>query len=209
MGLRTQWEERVLPRLTDLALSDATARRWRRLVAGRASGRVLEVGFGSGRNLDYYPAAVSEVLAVEPVDLAWERARDRVAAFPGPVRRVGLDGAELPVESQTVDTVVSTWTLCSIASIEAALSEMHRVLRPSGSLLYVEHVASPHERAATIQRRMQPVWGVVSGGCHLDRDIDALVEAAGFSIIPLTPRPESGRFEIVPFVAAEASPSRR
>jgi ubiquinone/menaquinone biosynthesis C-methylase UbiE len=201
------WEERVLPRLVDVALSDATSRRWRELVVTRASGRVLEVGFGSGRNLDYYRESVTEVLAVEPMDLAWERARERVESFEGPVRRIGLDGAALPVESGSVDTVVSTWTMCTIPSLTAAISEMRRVLRRSGALLFVEHVASRHPRAGAIQRGVQPAWGPLSGGCRLDRDTEALLEAGGFSVTPLSPRPDPRRFELVPFVSGEARPT--
>jgi len=193
--------------MVDVALSDTTSRRWREMVAGRAEGRVLEVGFGSGHNLEHYPEAVTEVLAVEPIDLAWRRAVRRVEAFDRPVLRVGLDGAELPVDSGSVDTVVSTWTMCTIPHIEAAVREMHRVLRPGGMVLYVEHVISPHDRARSIQRGVQPVWGAFAGGCHLDRDIDALLEAGGFTITPLTPRPASDRFELVPFIAGEATPT--
>jgi ubiquinone/menaquinone biosynthesis C-methylase UbiE len=192
--------------MVDVALSEPTSRRWREMVAGRAEGRVLEVGFGSGHNLEHYPEAVTEVLAVEPIDLAWQRAVHRVEAFDRPVRRVGLDGAELPVDDASVDTVVSTWTMCTIPHIEAAVREMRRVLRPGGTVLYVEHVLSPHDRARSIQRGVQPVWGAFAGGCHLDRDIDALLEAGGFAITPLTPRPASDRFELVPFIAGEATP---
>jgi ubiquinone/menaquinone biosynthesis C-methylase UbiE len=192
--------------MVDVALSEPVSQRWREMVAGRAIGRVLEVGFGSGLNLEHYPDPVTEVLAVEPIDLAWQRAGRRVEAFSRPVRRVGLDGAELPVETASVDTVVSTWTMFTIAHIEAAVREMHRVLRPGGTVLYVEHVLSPHDRARSIQRSLQPMWGAVAGGCHLDRDIDALLEAGGFTVVPLTPRPASDRFELVPFVAGEATP---
>lgn len=207
MQPRAWWDERVLPRLVDVALSDAAARRWRDLVVTRASGRVLEVGFGSGRNLPFYGTDVTEVLAVEPADLAWERAASRVSEFSGEVQRVGLDGATLPVESASVDAVVSTWTMCTIGDLTSAIAEMSRVLRPGGVLLYVEHVASPHPRAAAIQRGLQPVWGRFSGGCQLHRDIDGQVEAGGFTVTALSPRPDPRRFELVPFVAVEARPT--
>lgn len=200
------WDERVLPRLVDVALSDATSRRWREMVCARASGTVLEVGFGSGRNLDHYAGSVADVLAVEPMDLAWERAGGRVRDFHGAVRRVGLDGASLPVEDASVDTVVSTWTMCTIPSLTAAISEMRRVLRPDGTLLFVEHVSSAHPWAGRIQRGVQPVWGRFSGGCRLDRDIDSLLEAGGFTVTPLSARPDPAAFELVPFVAGEARP---
>ena len=148
---RTWWEERALPRLVDVALSDVTSRPWRELVCGTAAGRVLEVGFASGKNLEYYPPEVSEVLAVEPADLAWERAADRIAAFGRPVRRIGPDGAHLAVPDASVDVVVSAWTMCTIPDLKASVREMHRVLRPGGSVRFVEHVRSDHPRALRIQ----------------------------------------------------------
>ena len=200
----------MLPRLVDVALSDATSAPWRALVCGPASGRVVEVGFGSGRNLPHYPPSVGEVRAVEPAELGWERAAGRIAEFGRPVRRIGLDGAALPLPDASVDTVVSTWTMCTIGDLPSAITQMRRVLRPGGSLLYVEHVTSPHPGARRIQDRMQPVWGVFSGGCHLNRDIEGMLEAGGFVVQPLgpqpTPRPDGSRFELVPFVAGRATP---
>lgn len=205
--MRAWWEERALPRLVDVALSDATARRWRELVCSGAAGRVLEVGFGSGRNLAYLPDAVSEVLAVEPADLAWERAAARVGEFGRPVWRVGLDGAALPVEDNAVDVVISTWVMCTIPDLDSAIREMRRVLRPGGTIRYVEHVRSPHPRARRIQERLQPFWGAVSGGCHLERDIEASLRDAGLGITALSPPPDAARFELAPFVAGVASAS--
>ncbi|HET6969253.1 MAG TPA: class I SAM-dependent methyltransferase [Ornithinibacter sp.] len=181
-GLRWWWNERVVPRLTDAGLSDATAGSWRTSVCGGATGVVLELGFGSGRNLAFYPPTVTRVLAVEPADLSWERARSRVTASGMPVERVGLDGADLPVDDASVDTVVSTWTMCTIPEIERALAEARRVLRPGGTLRFVEHSLAPVPGTARVQRRIQPVWGPVAGGCHVDRDIAALVRHAGFAL---------------------------
>lgn len=203
--MRTWWEERVLPRLVDVALSDSLARQWRTLVVGPASGVVLEVGFASGKNLPFYPAAVSEVLAVEPADLAWERAAGRIAKYDRPVRRVGLDGASLPLPDDTVDMVISTWTMCTIPHLQEAIGEFRRVLRPGGTLRFVEHVAAVHPGARRIQSRVQPLWGVVAGGCHLDRDIVGEVEAGGFDVTVLSP-PDDGRFELAPFVAGVGTP---
>lgn len=205
-AVRTWWDERALPRLVDVALGDATSRRWREMVCGSAAGRVLEVGFGSGRNLPFYPPSVTEVLAVEPVDLAWERAADRIARFGRPVRRIGLDGASVALADHSVDLVVSTWTMCTIADLEQAVGEMHRVLRREGTLCYVEHVRSPHPRARRLQERLQPVWGTVAGGCQLDRDIEAVLAAGGFEIRRLSPAPDPAHFELVPFVAGLAAP---
>ncbi len=182
MAVRRWWEERALPRLVDLSLADAVAGRYRERTTAGLSGEVLELGFGSGRNLPYYPDAVRRVLAVEPADLAWERAGERVSAFRRPVERVSLDGASLPVPDGSVDAVVTTWTLCTIPEVETALAEARRVLRPRGSLRFVEHALAPDEGVRRTQRRVQPVWGAFAGGCHLDRDLPAMLADAGFEV---------------------------
>ena len=120
-GIARWWTEQLVPCLVDLALTDATVGRWRTTVCAGLRGDVLEIGFGSGRNLPFYPDAVSRVLAVEPSQIAWERARERIAAFGGTVDRVGVDAARLPVEASSVDAVVSTWTMCTVPAIESAL----------------------------------------------------------------------------------------
>ena len=207
---RTWWEDRALPRLVDVALSDAASRPWREAVCGPVDGRVLEVGFGSGRNLEYYPDTVTEVLAVEPADLAWERAAGRIAAFGRPVRRIGLDGASLDLPDASVDVVVSTWTMCTIPDLGSAVREMRRTLRPGGSVRYVEHVRSEHPKARWIQERVQPFWRSVAGGCHLARDIAGTLADAGFDVTPLAPERRDAwrapRLELVPFEAGVAHP---
>lgn len=182
MRLRRWYEEQILPRLVDAVLSDVTAGTWRRTVCGGATGTVLEIGFGSGRNLSFYPPAVTRVLAVEPSDVAWDRSRQRATEFGRPVHRIGLDGARLAAEDASVDTVVSTWTLCTVPDIMSALSEVRRVLRPGGALRFVEHSLAPSARVAGWQRRVQPVWEPVGGGCHVDRDIVALLTDAGYAV---------------------------
>lgn len=206
--MRTWWEERILPRLVDVALNDSLARQWRTLVVEPAAGVVLEVGFASGKNLPFYPPAVREVLAVEPMDLAWERAAERVEEFGRPVRRVGLDGAALSLPDDSVDLVISTWTMCTIADLDQAISEFVRVLRPGGTLRFVEHVAAVHPRARRIQSGIQPLWGAVAGGCHLDRDIVGQLEEGGFEVTLLSPA-DDGRFELAPFIAGAARPTTR
>jgi ubiquinone/menaquinone biosynthesis C-methylase UbiE len=181
-SVRRWWDEQALPRLVDVALADATSGTWRTTVCVGATGEVLEIGFGSGRNLPYYGDTVTRVLAVEPADLAWARAKARVTASGMPVTRVGLDGADLPVPDASVDTVVSTWTLCTVPGVERALHEARRVLRPGGQLRFVEHSAAPSRRVAGIQRRIQPLWGRVAGGCHVDRDIAGLLRGAGYDV---------------------------
>jgi ubiquinone/menaquinone biosynthesis C-methylase UbiE len=176
------YNDRVLPRLTALSCSDRNTGRWRDQAFSSVSGDVLEVGFANGTNLLHYPATVRRVYAVEPSDVAWRKARSRIEDFGRPVERVGLDGASLDLPDDSVDAVVSAYTMCTIPDLEAALAEMRRVLRPDGSLHFVEHGLSPDASVADRQHRWTPRWGTIAGGCHLDRDIAALVEAAGFNL---------------------------
>lgn len=176
------WSEQVLPRLVDVVLADALVGSWRRDTVAPITGDVLEVGFGSGRNLPHYPPSVTTVHAVEPSEVAWQRAQPRIARFARPVQRIGLDGAQIALPDASVDAVVSTWTLCTIPNLGAALAEMRRVLRPGGVLRFVEHSLAPDDRVARAQHLLSPAWQRVAGGCHLDRDIPALVDGAGFSV---------------------------
>lgn len=182
MSLAGFWEARLLPRVIDVTCSDRVTGRWREQICADLSGDVLEVGFGSGTNLAHYPSAVTSVSAVEPADLAWDRAAGAVAAFGRPVRRTGLDGARLGQEDASVDAVVSAFTMCTIPDLTSALSEIRRVLRPGGRLHFVEHALAPEPRVAARQRRIQPVWGRLAGGCHLTRDMPALLDAAGYTV---------------------------
>lgn len=166
-------------------LGDETSASWRHGVVAGVSGRVLEVGFGSGRTLGSYSDSVCCVLAVEPSPLAWERATDRVAAFRATgrdVEHVGIDGAILDVPDNTVDAVVSTWTMCTIPDLTSALGEFARVLRPGGRVHFVEHTVSPRPWVARAERIVQPVWGTFAGGCHLDRDIEGLLTDHGYAV---------------------------
>jgi ubiquinone/menaquinone biosynthesis C-methylase UbiE len=179
------WNTHLLPRVTALSCSDRNTARWREQALAGVAGDVLEVGFANGTNLLHYPASVRRVYAVEPSDVAWRKAAKRIAGFGRPVERVGLDGAALPLPDASVDAVVSAYTMCTIPDLEAALAEMRRVLRPEGSLHFVEHGLSPDPEVAAKQRRWTPRWRKVAGGCHLDRDIPAMVEEAGFNLSDL------------------------
>lgn len=174
------WEARLLPRVVELTCSDRTTGEWRDQVCAPVAGEVLEVGFGSGTNLRHYRAPVQKVYVVEPADLAWHRAAPAIARFGRPVERIGLDGAAIGLPDASVDAVVSAYTMCTIPDLDSALAEMRRVLRPGGTLHFVEHGLAPDADVAAKQRRWQPRWAKVAGGCHLDRDVPALVEAAGF-----------------------------
>jgi len=179
MGL---YRDHILPRGVARAMAGKDVAAERPRCVGRAHGRVLEVGFGAGLNLPYYPAGVSEVLAVEPATVNRKLARKRVAAAPFPVTWVGLEGESLPVEDDAVDCVVSTWTLCTIPDLARALSEMKRVLKPDGRLLFLEHGLSPEAKVARWQHRLNPLQKLWAGGCNLDRKIDDLVADAGFAV---------------------------
>jgi len=146
------------------------------------AGRVLEIGFGSGLNIAAYPAAVTAVDAVEPSDLAWEMSADRRARSGLPVERVGLDGERLDAADASYDAALSTFTLCTIPDVEAALAEVRRVLRPGGVLHVLEHGLAPEPNVAAWQRRLNGLQGRLAGGCHLVRNAPALLEDAGFTV---------------------------
>ena len=173
------YERQVLPRVIDVVLGKG-AEPVRARVAQGLSGEVLEVGFGSGRNVPHLPDAVTRFVAVDPATVGRSLAAKRIDARGIPVEFVGLDGQSLPLADESVDHVLVTWTLCTIPDAGSALREMHRVLRPGGSLRYVEHGRSPHPDTARRQERLTPWWGKVAGGCRLDRHIPELVAAAGF-----------------------------
>jgi len=170
----------MLPRITDLLLGSKATDEVRARVCEGLAGEVLEVGFGSGRNVPHYPATVTRVRAVDPATAGRKLAAGRVEASPVPVEYVGLDGQELPLDDATVDHVLVTWTLCTIPEPAAALAEMHRVLRPGGSLHFVEHGHSPDADVAKWQARLNPIQGRLFGGCRLDRPVDDLVTGTGF-----------------------------
>lgn len=176
------YAERVLPRIINVACGMAPANALRERVCAGLSGEVVEIGFGSGLNVPFYPATVSRVAAIEPADLGWRLAAKRLAASTVPVDRAGLDGQELPFDDDTFDCAVSTWTMCTIPDVEAALLEVRRVLRPGGTLHFVEHGLAPDENVATWQRRLEPMQKRLFGGCHLTRQIVDLVEQSGFTI---------------------------
>jgi ubiquinone/menaquinone biosynthesis C-methylase UbiE len=176
------WSEWVVPRLADRTLSTEPVRKLRVDACEGLSGRVLEIGFGSGLNAPHYPSTVESVDAVEPSDVAWRLAADRVAGSAVPIRRTGLDGQRLDAPTASYDCVLSTFTLCTIPDIGAALGEVRRVLRPGGSFHFLEHGLSPDPQVATWQRRFNPVQRRLAGGCHLDRPIDSLVADAGLEV---------------------------
>ena len=176
------YEDRVLPRFVDIALGGKPFRRVRSRVAAGLSGEVLEVGFGSGPNVPYYPDAVTRVRAIDPATKGRKLARKRLAASRVPVEFVGLDGQDLPLDDASVDHVLTTWTLCTIPDVERALAEVRRVLRPGGALHFAEHGRSPDPKVARWQDRLTPIQRRVAGGCHLNRPIGELVARSGLEL---------------------------
>jgi ubiquinone/menaquinone biosynthesis C-methylase UbiE len=176
------YQDRILPRLTDVAMSRREFTAIRARVSAGLRGEVLEIGFGSGLNVPHYPAAVTRVLAVGPAAAGRKLAAARVAASPVPVEYAGLDGQALPLEAASVDHVLTTWTLCTIPDPARALAEVCRVLRPGGSFHFAEHGRSPDARVAAWQDRLTPWQRRLAGGCHLNRPIGRLVAGSGLTL---------------------------
>lgn len=172
------YTEQVVPRFTSVMLG-APMDAYRARVCAGLSGDVLELGFGSGRNLAHLPVDVKRVLAVEPSEVGTSLAANRIAASDIPVEFVGRSGEELALENESVDHVLVTWTLCTIPDVARALSEVRRLLKPGGTLHFIEHGRSPDPETARWQDRLNPLWGRLFGGCHLDRSIDELVRNSG------------------------------
>jgi ubiquinone/menaquinone biosynthesis C-methylase UbiE len=153
---------------------------YRRGVVGTTQGRILEIGIGSGHNLAFYGDAATEVVGVDASAALLGKAARGAGKRQLPVRLVRADGARLPFADASFDAAVLAWTLCSIADPAAALAEIRRVLKQGGTLHYVEHGRAPEPKVRRLQDLLTPAWRRLSGGCHLNREMDALIEAAGF-----------------------------
>jgi len=178
----TFYRDRLLPHLIDLAMRNRELVAYRRRLIAQAEGRVLEIGIGSGLNLPFYASHVQDVLGLEPAPKLLAMCRRASVQLPLPVTLIQGSAEDIPLDSESVDMVVTTWTLCSIPSVTRALSEARRVLKPSGRMLFVEHGLSPDAAVRRWQDRLTPLWKRISGGCHLNRAIDMLIMAAGFRI---------------------------
>ena len=172
----------VVPRLIALAMRHPMLLPYRRRIGAAATGRVVELGIGSGLNLPFYGPEVSAVIGIEPSPALLAMARARGGAVKFPIELLQATAESLPLEAHSVDTVVTTWTLCSVADPVAVLGEARRVLRPGGRLLFCEHGRAPDAGVERWQDRLTPVWKRLAGGCHLNRKMDALVLAAGFRL---------------------------
>jgi SAM-dependent methyltransferase len=176
------WSDTVLPRLVARGTDNPLVDREREATCDRLTGRVLELGFGSGSNLPFLPPEVTGVWAVEPSDTAWrlsESAREKARL---PVQRAGLTGEQLDRADASMDSALSTFTLCTIPDLPRALAELHRVLKPGGAVHYLEHGIAPDPGTLRWQQRLEPVQKRVVGGCHLTRDIPGLLQEAGFTL---------------------------
>ena len=178
------WYERhILPTALDLAYGMPMISRMRQLVVPQAAGRVLEVGIGTGLNMRHYnKQQVTYITGLDPALHMHPLALERIAKAGLPVDLVGLSAEKISLPDASFDTVLITYTLCTIPDAQSALLEMHRVLKPTGKLLFCEHGHAPDASVARWQERLQPLWGKVAGGCHLGRDIPALLRGAGFRL---------------------------
>jgi len=174
--------ERILPHLQDRAMGMAGFRDTRERACRGLQGKVVELGFGTGLNIPYYPPSVTKVLAVEPSAVCVRIAGPRIEASDTPVEIAGLDGQALDLDDGIADSVLSTWTLCTIPDAGAALQEVRRVLKNDGRFHFVEHGRAPDAKVRRWQQRVEPFSKPVLGGCHLTRDITGLIEDAGFEI---------------------------
>jgi len=172
----------VLPRFQDKVMARKANRAVRARVCDGLRGAVVEVGFGTALNAHYYPSDVTKVVAIEPSRVCMRIAEPRIAETSVPVEYGGLTGEHLDLPAAEFDAVLSTWTLCTIPNLEAALAEMRRVLKPGGSFHFVEHGHAPDQKVANWQVRLEPLNKRLAGGCHLTRHISEDIERAGFEI---------------------------
>jgi ubiquinone/menaquinone biosynthesis C-methylase UbiE len=176
------YQDQLLPRFQDKVMDRKPTREVRARVCADLRGKVVEIGFGTGLNAPYYPAEVTEVLAIEPSAACMRLAEPRIARSLATVALAGLDGERLDLPSETYDAVLSTWTMCTIPDLAVALEEMRRVLKPGGTVHFVEHGHAPDETVERWQHRIEPVNKRLAGGCHLTRRIPEDIEQAGLAI---------------------------
>ena len=186
----------ILPKLVTCACGTKPILRQRQKVVPKARGKILEIGLGAGHNIPHYDhAGVDKVIGVDPCEISWQMAQERVAAVPFDVEFLAGRAEDIPLEDDSVDSVLLTFALCTIPDPEAALSEARRVLRPNGNLVFCEHAKAPDANIARWQARVNPVWKRLFGGCNLNRDIPALIRKSGFQVddmeqmyLPSTPK---------------------
>jgi ubiquinone/menaquinone biosynthesis C-methylase UbiE len=193
MGL---YDHYILPVVLNAAMSAKPIRYQRKKVVPRAEGRVLEIGFGAGHNLPFYDAAkVSHLWALEPSQEMRERAAERVSQTSIPLEFLDLPSEQIPLQNEEADTILITYTLCTIPDVMKALGEMRRVLKPGGKMIFCEHGEAPDADVRKWQERLTPAWKFIGGGCHVGRPIPKMIIDSGFRIegmetmyLPGTPR---------------------
>lgn len=179
------YSEKIFPYLLDWSLSDATFSKYRQELLAEVAGEVLEIGFGTGLNLSYYPKEIDKIITVDPNPGVHQLAHKRIEKSSITVDRRILSGENLPMADNTFDSVVSTWTLCSIERVEQAVKEIHRVLKPEGKFFFIEHGLSDEPNVQTWQNKLTPLQKIIADGCHLDRNIRLIIEQQ-FSQISLS-----------------------
>jgi len=178
------YEERILPHIINKACSASPNQKQRQKIVPLAEGRVLEIGFGSGLNVPFYDAGkVEKIWGLEPSKGMRIKARPLVDASTLDIEFIELPGEEIPLDANSADTVLVTYSLCTIPDAVVALEGMRRVLKPGGKLLYCEHGTAPDENIRRWQDRINPAWRKIAGGCNMNRDIPALLEAGGFKVV--------------------------
>jgi len=195
------YEDRILPHLVNLTMRNRRLTPYRERVISAADGRVLEIGVGSGLNVPLYPARAREIVGLELAPRLLAMSQRLASRSYLPVKFIEGSAEAIPLDDRSIDTVVTTWTLCTIPAVLKALGEMRRVLTSGGQLLFVEHGAAPDDNVRKWQDRLTPAWKRIGGGCHLNRPIPTIVESAGFTITSLEtgymkgPKPMSFLYE--------------
>ncbi|MEM8659399.1 MAG: class I SAM-dependent methyltransferase [Pseudomonadota bacterium] len=190
------YDNYILPRMLNCACGTKPIMKQREKVVPLAKGTVLEIGIGTGLNLPFYDAdKVDRVIGLDPSEKSWELARKRTVSLDFEVEFIGLESEQIPLDDNSVDTVMVTYSLCTIPDPVAALEGMSRVLKPNGSLVFCEHGLAPDPGVRKWQNRINPIWSKLAGGCNLNRDIPSLIESGGFAVrelsqiyIPGTPK---------------------
>jgi ubiquinone/menaquinone biosynthesis C-methylase UbiE len=176
------YREQVLPHLLHFAMRRSDLAEYRMRLIPQATGRVLEIGIGSGLNLPYYGAHVERVLGLDPSSKLLAMIRNAADKGSVPVELIEGSAEEIPLARQSIDTIVSTWTLCSVPDVARSVRDMRRVLKPDGRLLFVEHGLSPDRNVRAWQNRVTPLWERIGGGCHLNRPVDSILKAGGLRL---------------------------
>lgn len=203
MSFYQKW---ILPRLVDVAMRNRAATRYRSLIVPKARGAVLEIGFGSGLNLPFYGAGVEHLYGLDPSEELLAMAGRKARAIAFPIDFLAHASEEIPLDDSSVDTVVMTWTLCSVADPVKALKELRRVIKSGGTLLFVEHGLAPESRVQAWQQRLNPLWSKLTGGCNLNRKMDQLISTAGFDLAELKTEYAEGPRPLTYMYSGQAQP---